>query len=43
VDSEVGHAHKYYELTDIGRATLKAMSEAWNDFNEAFDRLISQS
>lgn len=43
VDSEVGHAHKYYELTDIGRATLKAMSEAWDEFNNAFDRLMAQS
>lgn len=43
VDSEAGHAHKYYELTETGRATLKAMSEAWDNFNEAFDRLIAQS
>jgi PadR family transcriptional regulator len=43
VDSEVGHAHKYYQLTEAGRATLKAMSEAWGEFNQAFDRLIAQS
>jgi|SRR5215510_10347112 len=43
VESEVGHAHKYYELTEIGRATLKAMSEAWEEFNNAFARLMAQN
>jgi PadR family transcriptional regulator PadR len=42
VDSGVGHAHKYYELTDRGRATLKAMLAGWRDFGAAIDRLIAQ-
>jgi len=40
VDEGIGHAHKYYELTDRGRAVLKAMSAAWRDFSAAFQTLI---
>ena len=43
VDEGVGHAHKYYELTDHGRATLKAMVTAWREFSTTFDRLIDES
>jgi PadR family transcriptional regulator, regulatory protein PadR len=41
VDSGVGHAHKYYQLTDHGRATLKAMTEVWREFSAAFEQLIA--
>lgn len=40
VDSGVGHAHKYYELTPLGRATLKAMLAAWREHTAAFDALM---
>lgn len=40
VDSGVGHAHKYYELTEKGRATVRAMVLAWRDFSGAFSRLV---
>lgn len=40
VDEGKGHAHKYYELTPKGRATLKAMTAAWRDFGKAIQRLI---
>jgi len=36
----VGHAHKYYELTEKGRATVKAMVSAWRDFSNAFSKLV---
>ena len=42
VDTGVGHAHKYYELTDKGRATLKGMLIAWRDFGAAFEQLMSE-
>ena len=40
VDTGVGHAHKYYELTAAGRAVLKAMLAEWKDFSAAFDQLL---
>lgn len=42
VDSGVGHAHKYYELTERGRATVKAMLSAWRDFNGALSQLVEE-
>lgn len=42
VDTGVGHAHKYYELTDRGRLTLKAMLVAWREFTAGFERLLSE-
>jgi PadR family transcriptional regulator PadR len=39
VDPGVGHAHKYYELTAKGRATLKAMWAAYREFSGALSRL----
>ena len=43
VDSGVGHAHKYYELTDRGRATAKAMAGAWREFTAALTALALAS
>lgn len=42
VESEVGHAHKYYELTDTGRATVKAMLTAWKEFSAAVTALMEE-
>jgi len=42
VDSGVGHAHKYYQLTDHGRATLKAMMTVWREFSAAFEQLMAE-
>jgi PadR family transcriptional regulator PadR len=42
VDTGVGHAHKYYALTEHGRITLKAMLKAWREFNAAFGRLLEE-
>ena len=42
VDTGVGHAHKYYELTDHGGQTLKAMLTAWRQFSQAFEKLINE-
>lgn len=42
VDEGVGHAHKYYELTDLGRAALATMLAAWRELTTAFDRLTAQ-
>ena len=41
VDEGVGHAHKYYDLTELGRASLAAMREAWRELTTAFDRLTA--
>jgi PadR family transcriptional regulator, regulatory protein PadR len=40
IDSDVGHAHKYYELTPLGRSTLKAMIAAWHEHTAALEQLI---
>jgi PadR family transcriptional regulator, regulatory protein PadR len=40
VDEGVGHAHKYYDLTERGRTMLKAMTAAWGEFSAAFERLL---
>ena len=40
VDGEVGHAHKYYQLTDKGRAACDAMSTAWREYIGSFGRLV---
>jgi PadR family transcriptional regulator PadR len=42
VDDGVGHAHKYYRLTDAGRASCKAMLASWREFNDAFGKLIGE-
>ncbi len=43
VDEGVGHAHKYYELTDHGRATLDTMLGVWRELTAAFDQLLSET
>ena len=43
VDAGVGHSHKYYQLTDSGRATLKAMLVAWREFGAAYNKLIEEN
>lgn len=40
VESDSGHAHKYYELTTRGRLTLKSMLVAWRDHCAAIETLI---
>jgi len=42
VDTGVGHAHKYYELTERGRATVKAMLAAWREFSNALADLVDE-
>lgn len=42
VDEGAGHAHKYYALTALGRATLKQMLDAWREFSDAFARVIEE-
>lgn len=42
IDSGVGHSHKYYELTELGRATMKAMWDAWREFGAAYEELMKQ-
>ena len=39
VEADAGHAHKYYELTEHGRATCSVLLEAWREYVAAFDRL----
>jgi PadR family transcriptional regulator PadR len=43
IDTGVGHSHKYYELTDLGRATLKAMWRDWREFGAAYDKLMEEN
>jgi PadR family transcriptional regulator PadR len=43
IDAGVGHSHKYYELTDVGRATLKAMWRSWREFGAAYDHLMEDN
>ena len=43
VDAGVGHSHKYYELTDFGRSTLKAMLAAWREFGAVYEKLIEEN
>ncbi|MDB5978143.1 MAG: PadR family transcriptional regulator [Nevskia sp.] len=43
VDSGVGHAHKYYELTAHGQEVLAAMLVAWDEFSRAFDGLTAKN
>lgn len=42
VEEDVGHAHKYYELTEHGRAACAVLHEAWRDYVKAFDRLAGR-
>ena len=42
VEEVSGHAHKYYRLTDNGRAICRLMVEAWRDFQKAFNQLLEQ-
>jgi PadR family transcriptional regulator PadR len=39
VEADIGHARKYYELTEHGRQTCTALLQAWRDYTGAFDRL----
>lgn len=39
VEEESGHAHKYYELTERGRATCAALLDAWREYVTAFERV----
>ena len=43
VDAGLGHSHKYYELTDSSRTTLKAMLVAWREFRAAYDKLLEEN
>jgi PadR family transcriptional regulator PadR len=43
VDPGAGHAHKYYRLTERGRAAAKAMLAAWREFGAGFERLIKET
>lgn len=40
VDSAVGHAHKVYQLTDLGKKATRDMVAAWREFSGAMDALI---
>jgi PadR family transcriptional regulator PadR len=40
VDDGVGHAHKFYRLTDTGKKILKGMLTEWRRYGKAFDELI---
>ena len=42
VDDGVGHAHKYYRLTERGRAICKAMLVAWREWSGAFGKLTGE-
>ena len=42
VEEDAGHAHKYYKLTDQGRAICRLMVGAWREFNEAFAQLLEE-
>lgn len=39
VDSGVGHAHKYYQLTPHGEKVLAGMHSGWREFTAAFNKL----
>lgn len=43
IDTGVGHSHKFYELTETGRATLKAMLVAWREFGTGYDTLLEEN
>ncbi len=43
VDAGVGHSHKYYELTDSGRSTLRAMLVAWREYQATYDQLLKEN
>jgi PadR family transcriptional regulator PadR len=43
IDSGIGHSHKFYELTETGRATLKAMLIAWREFGTAYQTLLEEN
>lgn len=43
VEEDAGHAHKYYRVTERGRATCKAMIAAWREFNAAFSQLLEDN
>lgn len=40
VDSEVGPARRYYELTDDGRASLAVFRTVWTDLLDGIEGLI---
>ncbi len=40
VEEPTGHAHKYYRLTDSGRAICDLMIDAWLEFSAAFTQLL---
>ncbi len=40
VDTGVGHAHKYYELTVFGEKVLTGMLAGWREYQKAFDKMI---
>jgi PadR family transcriptional regulator PadR len=40
VDNDVGHAHKYYALTERGRAACRVMLGAWREYVSDFDKLL---
>jgi len=42
IEEEVGHAHKYYRLTNKGRAICRLMVTAWREFDKAVNRLLEE-
>jgi PadR family transcriptional regulator, regulatory protein PadR len=42
IDDGVGHAHKYYQLTETGQAACRAMLAAWREHTSAFARLTEE-
>lgn len=40
VDDGVGHAHKYYRLTERGRGVLAGMLASWSEHARAVQKLI---
>jgi len=43
VDDGVGHAHKFYEITEDGRTMCKLMLAAWREYSAAFDKLTGEN
>lgn len=42
IDEGSGHAHKYYRITDYGKATCKVLLETWQEFTKTLQRLIEE-
>lgn len=42
-ESESGPPRKYYSLTDMGKARLKAFSDAWSELNISINQLLTSN